>query len=172
MPEIKLIQKAQNKARRLKSQRQDFRYLKTMGKLKYEGLMDVSDISVHRGQVFLSDALWAAELEPRISELLPAIIARRPSIFAFLDLPEDLYQVVREIKAGHPVTPYRGITPQKYGRWIPFVGRVKSHPKVMRSYRLSGEDIELLARLAKNKSASFAEILHQALDVYAKSLEI
>src|SRR5687768_13272417 len=102
MPDKKLVEKAKRKLKALQKLRKDPRYLRTIGKLRLAGFLDVRDIPEYRGQIFLNDALWAAELEPRILELLPAIVARRPKFFVFFDLPEDLKHVVKEIKRGHP----------------------------------------------------------------------
>lgn len=169
MTNKKLIEKAQRKVKRLQKLRQDTRYLKTIGKLRREGFLDVRDVPEYRGQVFLQDALWAAELEPRIYELLPAIIARRPTFFTFMKLPDDLDRVVKEIKAGRPVTPYQDIAPEKYNRWVSFVGGEK-RTKIMRSFRMDAEDLEILEKYSKKASVSQVEILHRALRGYVKNL--
>ncbi len=165
------IEKAKRKLNALRKLRRDPRYLKTMGKLKQAGLLDVRDIPAYRGQVFLDEALWAAELEPRIYELLPAILARRPKFFAFFQLPEDLERVVKELKRGHPMTPYHDIAPEKYNQWTSFVGRGSRMPKVMKTFRLSQEDLEILSRLSAKTSKPQSQILRQALRNYANALE-
>jgi len=166
MPVKKLIEKAKLKLKALQKLRKDPRYLKTMGKLKLAGLLDVRDIPDYRGQIFLNDALWAAELEPRVYELLPAIIARRPKFFVFFELPEDLGHVVKEIKRGHPVTPYQGIAPEKYNQWISFVGRKPTAPKVMKAFRLGLEEMSILKRLSERMSKSQTHVLSEALRDY------
>lgn len=163
MPRNELIERARRKAARLKKLREDPRYTKTLGKLRHEGLLDVRDVAEYRGQVFLDDALWAAELEPRILELLPAILARRPKVFAFLKLPAELDLVVRELRAGRARIPFRGIPAKRYERWMDLVGRTKSRPKIMRSFRLSPGEIEILERLAARRNTTQAEIIQQAL---------
>ena len=168
MQDKKTIEKARRKLEALQKLRKDPRYLRTMGKLKHAGFLDVRDIPAHRGQVFLQDALWAAELEPRIYELLPAIVARRPKFFAFFSLPEDLERVVREVRRGHPLTPYQGIAPEKYNQWTSFVAQRPALPKVMKAFRLGREDIDILKRLSKKKSVSETQILSQALREYGK----
>jgi hypothetical protein len=164
----KIIEKAKRKFKKIQKLRNDPRYLKTMGKLKRAGFLDVRDMAEYRGQVFLEDALWAAELEPRIYELLPAIIARRPKFFAFLDLPEDLELVVKEIKRGLPNTPYRGVAPEKYAAWSLFVGQKSTAPKVMGAFRLAQEDMDLLRRLSEKMSKSQSKIISQALREFEK----
>lgn len=167
MPENDFNKKAKRKFKALHKLRQDPRYLKTLGKLKQAGLLDVRDIAIYRGQVFLADALWAAELEPRVYELLPAILARRPKFFTHLDLPEDLEKVVREIKRGHPVTPYQGVAPDKYAQWISFVGQRSTMPKVMKAFRFSQEDLALLDRLSVKTAKTQTQVLRQALREFA-----
>jgi hypothetical protein len=170
MTNKKLIEKAKQKAERFQKLRKDPRYLKTIGKLKREGLLDVRDVTEYRGQVFLDDALWAAEMEPRIYELLPAIIVKRPKFFAFLKLPKDLEVVVKEIKKGRAKTPYQGIDPEKYNHWVPFVGKRSTLPKIMKVFRLSQDDLEILMRLSKEKSKSQTQIFSEALRAYAKKV--
>lgn len=168
MPNKKLLEKARRRLKALQKLRKDPRYVRTIGKLKLAGLLEVRDIPEYRGQVFLDDALWAAELEPRIYELLPAIIARRPKFFAFLHLPEDLERVVKEIKRGHPVTPYQGVAPEKYNAWSSFVGRRSTAPKVMMAFRLGQEEMNILKRLAEKMSKSQTQILGEALREYER----
>ena len=170
MENKKLIKKAKYKVKRLQKLRQDPRYLKTLGKLKRAGFLDVRDVPEYCGQVFLQDALWAAELEPRVYELLPAILVRRPKFFAFLKLPDELANIVREIRAGHPKTPYQGIMPEKYYRWVSFVGRKPANQNIMKSFRLSQVDLEILGQLSKETSQSQTQILRQALKEYASRL--
>ena len=165
----KLIERAQKEAKRLQKLRRDPRYLRTMGKLKREKLVDVRDIPEYRGQVFLQDALWAAELEPRIFELLPTIVARRPKFFVFFELPPDLDRVVKEIQVRRPITPYQGIAAAKYARWEPLVSRNGKPVKVLRTFRLSTEDLETLDKLSKKKALSHTQILRLALEAYANS---
>jgi len=170
MPDKKLIEKAKRKLRALQKLRNDPRYLKTIGKLKLAGLLDVRGIPGYRGQIFLHDALWAAELEPRVYELLPAIIARRPKFFVFFQLPEDLARVVKEIKRGHPETSYQGVTPEKYNQWVSLVGRKPTTPKVMKAFRLGQEEMNILKRLSERMSKSQVYVLSEALRVYEKQI--
>jgi hypothetical protein len=161
-----LIARAQRKAKQLKKLYADERFLKTIGKLKGDGFLDAPGIATFHGMVFLKDALWAAELEPRIFELLPAIINRRPKYFTYLDLPKDLETVVNELRAGRPMTPYRGIEPEKYQRWTSLVGRQGVLPKVMRSFRLDQGDVALLELMREKTGKSFSKILSEALRAY------
>jgi hypothetical protein len=170
MPNKKLIEKAKRKLKALQKLRKDPRYLKTIGKLKLAGLLDVRDIPEYRGQIFLEDAIWAAELEPRIYEILPAIIARRPRFFTFFQLPGDLDRAVKEIKRGNPVTSYQGVAPEKYNQWSSFVGRKTTAPKVMKAFRLGLEDLSLLKKLSDKTSKSQTEILSEALREYGRRI--
>lgn len=144
--------------------------MKTVGKLKREGLLDVPDIREYRGQVFLKEALWAAELEPRIYELLPAIVFRRPGFFAFVNLPEDLVPIMAEMRTGELKTPYKDIPPEKYGKWVEWVGFHGGRPKVMKSFRLGREDLDRLERIGGKTEKTATEILQEALRVYSSKL--
>ena len=167
MQKKELFKRAKAQAKKLASFRKDVRYLKTIGRLKYYGLIDVKDIQEYGGPVFLADALLAAQLEPRIYELLPAIMNKHPKIFRHVELPEDLATVVKEIRQGVSVTTYKGIEPKQYLRWIPFMGRKNLYPKIMRSFRLSREEIHILDQIQKETSQSHTEILRNALKLYA-----
>ncbi|TMR62383.1 hypothetical protein, partial [Streptococcus pseudopneumoniae] len=100
MDRKKLAERAKKISKRLARLRKDSRYLKTIGKLKKAGFLDVRGIPEASGQVFLDDAIWAGSIEPRIFELIPAIIVKHPKFFAYQFLPEDLAIVVTEIKRG------------------------------------------------------------------------
>ncbi len=168
MTNQELIKKAQKKMIRIKKQRRDLRYIKTLGKLRREGLLDVRDVAEYRCQVFLNEALWAAKLEPRILELLPALLARRPKVFVCLDVPQELELVVRELRVGRAKTPYQGIPAQNYERWMDLVGHNKLRPKIMRSFRLSTAAIAILETLAKNQNTSQSAIIQQALSALVR----
>lgn len=163
-----LIERAKRKAKQLRKLRADPRYLKTIGRLKRDGLLDVHDIPEYRGQVFLQDALWAAQIEPRIYELLPAIIARRPKCFAYLTLPDDLEVVVRELKRGHAATSFRGVAAEKYERWSSFIGRRHGDLRVLKSFRLRRKLLEILRELSEKSSKSETRILEEALEAYSR----
>lgn len=169
MNKNELIRKAKLKAKRLAQKRQDPRFVKTMGKLKRAGFIDIRNIPETRGQVFLDDALWAAKIEPRIHELLPAIIVKHPKFFTFQTLPHDLETVVQEIKRGKAKSTYQGFEAKDYERWVPSIGRQDTYPRIMKSFRLKREDITLLEKLQKKTGQSKTQIIREAIHSWNQS---
>lgn len=167
-----LTKKSKKKAKDFRKLRQDPRFLKTLGKLKKAGFLDVQGILPTSGMVFLEDALWAARIEPRIYELLPAILVNQPKFFAFSKLPDDLKKIVTELKTGKPKTYYRGVAPKAYERWIPVFARNGEYPSVMKSFRLHREDIKNLEDLQSITGLSKSEILREAIRRMASELSM
>lgn len=165
-----LIKRAKKKVKILAAQWADPRYLKTLGKLKSAGLIEAPNIIPYRGMVFLEDALWAAQLEPRIYELLPAIIIKKKKLFAFMNLPDDLKNVIQEIIAGSPKTPFRGVSPKEYGRWVPLIGRQGAYPSQLKSFRFRKKDLEAMQFLQDRLRVSQVEVLRMGLDQMKKSV--
>lgn len=144
--------RARTKLRAQKKRRQDPRFVRTMGKLIHMGLLTSNDplLTPYPGKIRLEDALWAGELEPRILELIPALVLKKPSTFrSAMGMPEDLLQVVRDVRNDIACTAFRGMQPQSYLRWVPHIGRKDRYPSVMKSYRWQKEDLMLLRSLEK-----------------------
>ncbi len=160
-----LQKKAQKQFRRLQKQRRDPRYLNVIGRLVHEGLLEGRDVTPTRTRATVDDALWAAEIEPRIHELLPAILFRHPRmLLQTRPLPDDLAQVVMELRRGRAETAFRGIPPEKYVQWVTHVGRDKAkRPAVAKTHRFSEEDLELIAKLKKRWGIGETEVLKRAL---------
>ncbi len=120
-----LQQRAQRKLRQLERSRRDGRFLRTMGKLVGAGLLESSspDVQPYDRRVSLADALWAGRVEPRILELLPAIVVKRPRLFVLpAVLPDDLDAVVRGIRNGRGHPSFRGVDPVSYLPWVERIG--------------------------------------------------
>ena len=76
-------------------------YVNTMAWLCYLGLLRHNQVPPRRVEVTLDDMLQAARLEPRILELLPALLIALPDALAGVteaDLPADLAGVVEQIR--------------------------------------------------------------------------
>jgi hypothetical protein len=159
-----LIEKAKKKARAYSKKRKDPRFLKTIGKLKKAGYIDAPQVPPTGGLVFLTDALWTAKIEPRIYEILPAILLKHPKFFAYINLPEDLSRVVRELRIGKPKTFYHEVSPELYERWIPFVAQNGRYPSVMRSFRFYKEDLLNLKKLQKETGLTQSAVLRTAIE--------
>lgn len=62
----------------------------------------------------VDDVLWAGELEPRLLELLPAMIVKRPSLFEDISkLPEDLGATVEALRRTKCLLTFAGYSARK-----------------------------------------------------------
>lgn len=146
----KLLRRARAEAREAEERRRDRRFLTVMGRLVAAGLLhtNIEGARPHHRKIRVADALWAGELEPRILELLPALVLKKPGLFRDArDLPDDLLEVVQSLRSGRPAPPFRGIPAADYQRWVPRVGHRGKQPTVVKSFRLSPSDARLLAEL-------------------------
>ena len=153
MKELK--KKAERRLKQLETRRKDPRYLRVAGRLVRERLLLSPRVLPSAAHPTLEEALWAGEeVEPRILELLPALVFRRPKLFvAAGDLPQDLAQVVRELRRGNPQTPFRGIPAASYAQWVDRVARVRRRGgegrgvSISKTHRFTQEDLSALAKL-------------------------
>lgn len=116
-----IIKLATDKARLDTERAKEPFFVETISWLHYLGLLRHSTIPARRYHPHLGDVLKAGELEPRIFELLPAIMILIPEALRFKkrDIPPDLAEVIRSIQNKDEETkPFRGITPQKYRHWL------------------------------------------------------
>jgi len=120
----------------------------------------------------LSELLYASEVEPRILELLPALVLKRkPLVRAARRLPEDLAAVVEAVRHGRPLPSFRGVPPDKYLPWVERLGRAGRGRAVPRSFRLEPDDLRRLRELKERTgAASQTEVLREALAAYERSL--
>ena len=83
-----------------------------MGRLVEEGLLEtnIEGIVPRRKPVPLDDALWAGTVEPRIMELLPAVLVKKPRLLRLpKELPQDVAEVIHAIRHGKPAPTFRGV---------------------------------------------------------------
>ncbi len=95
-------------------------FVQTIAWFCYLGLLRHNTIMPHRYHPHLVDVLKAAEIEPRILELLPAIMTVIPDALTFnkQDVPRDLAKVLDDIQKRRKCGSFRGIPPQKYCHWL------------------------------------------------------
>lgn len=167
--------RAKAKLARIKRKRRDPRYVRTMAKLVVVGLLqtNITGLPTSKGRLALGDALFAGTVEPRVLELLPAIILKRPRLLALPDdLPEDIAKVLRAIAAGKDLPDFRGVAPAQYLPWVARIGRPGHGPAVLRSFRLRHEDVQRLGRLRERLQAkSQTEVLRTALRMLEQLLD-
>ncbi len=156
--------------KRLAAQRRrerDPRFVRVLGRFVSAGLLTTNrEIVLHRDPVPIKDALYAGKVEPRIMELLPAVVLKRPALLAQpLKLPSDLEEIVRGIRHGRESLPdLRGVSSRDYLQWITRVGRKGQAPSVLKSFRFQQEDVALLRALKDQLGAkSETAVLRLAL---------
>jgi DNA-binding transcriptional regulator YiaG len=120
MEKEKLIQKAQDLDKRMKLQKERAAYIKTMAWFHYLGLLRHTTIEPHRHRVTLLEVLEAADIEPRILELLPAVLTILPDAIVYKnkDMPKDLADVMKRIRTRNEAREFRGVPARKYLHWL------------------------------------------------------
>ena len=141
-----LIRNAKIQYLKIAKGRESPRFKRVVGRLIRAKLLQTqSDIQPFSGSLSIKDYIWAGTFEPRIFELLPALVIKKPSLFEDLkNCPNDLDQIVKEIRSGQATKDYHGISPKNYLRWIPFVGHKGREASQLKSFRFSSSDSELL----------------------------
>ncbi len=162
--EAEIQRRAKKKNHEATQARRDIRFLKTVGKLVHAKLLTAPGIPPYRGIVLLEEALWAAQHEYRILELLPAILIKRPKLFPRTgDLPEDLRAVILHLKKGEAKESFRGVPPKEYKQWVPRIGRRNKLPTLLKTFRFSAADLRDWKKLQKASGKPDVELLREAL---------
>lgn len=160
-----LVRHAKARHARTERRRAEPRYQRVLGRFVDAGLLTTNSPTMpYRRPIDVVDALWAGEVEPRILELLPALVVKKPSFFQDVTgLPADLEQVVRALKRNQIPAAFRGIPGADLARWVPRIGRKNKLPSRLRCFRLSAEDSSLLAHLAGELGLNETAVLRRAL---------
>jgi hypothetical protein len=160
-----LKRKARARSATLRRRKRDERFTSVVGRLVHEGLL-VANHELERNQrpISVFDALWAGEVEPRVLELLPALLVKRPALFeAGQPLPEDLSTAVSDLRRDRIPKDFRGIPGADVHRWLSRVGRKGKVPSLLKSFRLTPEDQRLLERLKDTLGVSETEVIRRGL---------
>ncbi len=164
---------AKKKLHQLQGLYRDSRFIRTVGKLVAARLLTHTHISPWSGPLTLEDALWAGELEPRITELIPAILLKKSHLFRpTVSLPSDLAFVIDEIRKGRTPPPFRGVDPKLYIRWIGRVGHQGKEPSLLKTFRFNQNDIRILSALKKKTGQNEITIIREGLKVLQEKLDI
>lgn len=152
-----LIRKAKIQYAKIAKGRESPRFKKVIGRLMGAKLLQgQAEVQLYSGKLSIKDYIWAGHFEPRIFELLPALVIKKPSLFEDLEnCPEDLDEVVKEIRGGQAIKDYHGISPRNYLRWVPLVGHKGRQASQLKSFRFSSSDSEILHFLS---SKGYSEI--------------
>jgi hypothetical protein len=125
---VDFIARAKRQLRRIERRRRDPRFTQVLGRLIQAGYLTTnSEVEPNDTAVSVADALWAGELEPRILELLPALLVNAPSLFEDTEkLPDDLAEVVHALRRGALPNDFRGIPGRDILRRVACVGPPKA----------------------------------------------
>ena len=150
--------------KRIQVRKSDLRYIRTVGKLTHAGLLMHTHIEPYPQKITLDDALWSGDIEPRILELIPAILLKKPGFFKEpLRVPKDLELILKDIRHGRAPQPFRSVPAEKYMPWLLFVGHKDKWPTVLKSFRFNQEDIESLHRLKNKYNESEIAVIRRAI---------
>jgi hypothetical protein len=160
-----LQERARQRRAALRRVWRDPRYKRVIGRLVAAGLLTTTaDVEPHREPIDVDEALWAGRTEPRILELLPALIVKRPGLFLDVTtLPEDLDAAVRALRKNQAPGDFRGIPGTALLRWLPSIGQRGKVPSRLKSFRLQQGDLELLERLSDELGLTQTEVLRRGL---------
>ncbi len=173
-----LVKKMQVLVAEDERQRQQPAYQKTIAWLHYLGLLRHNKILPERHHVQLSEVLESAILEPRILELLPAIMIKIPEVFQFErnEIPKDLLNVMKHLEKGKNPPDFRGIPAQKYSQWLASnildVAKRRLDPKQSPRRRSSPANRNRIAEVIIEGRMMLAMTQRQLADTYNVSLRI
>jgi hypothetical protein len=164
-----LQRRAQRRMAQLVRRRRDPRYQRVLGRLVGLGLLTTNEaMPKTRAPIDVADALWAAEVEPRIAELLPALLVRRPALFVEARaLPDDLAQAVDALRRNEAPPDFRGVPGEKIHRWLSSLGRKTEPPSRLKAFRLQASDLELLTKLRDELGITETAVLRRGLRALA-----
>ncbi len=169
-PADALQARAKRSYARIQRLRRDPRYARVLGKFKAAALLETDQVEANSDRITISDALWAGQLEPRILELLPALVIKKPSLFEDVSaLPDDLSAAVRSLRRAEVPAPFRGIPGADLQRWLPRVGHRNKLPSRLKSFRFRPDELALLQRLSQHLGLSETDTLRRALYDLAKA---
>ena len=164
-PRRSLEARARAEHARLARLRGDARYRAVVGRLVATGVLktNLPVVRSHR-PLHVADALWAGTVEPRVLEVLPALLIKRPGLFVDpTALPGDLRAAVRSLRRNETPEPFRGIPGATLRRWLPSVGRQGKLPSQTKTFRMTFEEVALLRRLGTELGECQTDVLRRAL---------
>lgn len=128
-------------------------------RLVYEGLLTSNYLAPRKRRLTLREALEAAQEEPRILEVLPAVLIHKPSILAELDkdLKKDrkMGRLVENLRLGkRPNLDFFGIPARDYLKTAEHFRRCLAEKKsaqksLVLNLRISQDELQKLRSLSK-----------------------
>ena len=149
----------------LRRRTRDPRFSTVMGRFTRDRLLVTNRaFKPYSNPLVVADVLWAGEVEPRLLELLPALIVKRPSMFvATTELPPDLAEAVKSLRRDQTPHDFRGIPGRDIHQWLRRVGHRGKAPSRLKSFRFKPADQRLLEHLAKALGVSETEVVRRGL---------
>jgi hypothetical protein len=164
-----LRRKAQRKQKRLARLRRDPRYRAALGAFLHAKLITTNvEVEPRKGPVALKDVLWAGRLEPRLLELLPAVMIKKPSLVEYDVVPPDLDCVLEELRRNETPPDFRGIPGKKLQEWVPRVGHKGKVPTQLKAFRFRKEDVDLLEEIAAARGLTETDVVRAGLRALAR----
>ena len=161
---MNLLQKAAiKKLQLLENKRSDPKFKRTIGKLIHAKLITNPSYTTYNGKLTLEDALWAGQYEPRILELIPAIILKKPKFFEIKEMPKDLEQTISNIRHNAAIDEFRGVPSEKYLYWLDKIGHKGKQTSLIKTYRFLTEDVKLINELKQKINLSETQLIRMAL---------
>jgi hypothetical protein len=165
---MELQRKAQQKQKRLARLRRDPRYRAALGAFLHAKLLTTNvDVTPVKGPVALKDVLWAGRLEPRLLELLPAVMIKKPAMIEYETLPLDLGRVLDQLRRNETPPDFRGVPGKKLKEWLPRVGHKGKLPTKLKAFRFRKEDVDLLDEIARARGLSETDVVRAGLRALA-----
>lgn len=161
-----IVTRAKNRLRAIERMEATPRFREVIARYVAAGLLTTNySVELNRDPMRIADVLWAGKLEPRLLELLPALIVKKPSLFVDVhDLPTDLASVVEALRRNQVPPDFRSLPGKSLYQWLPRVGHKGKVPSRLRSFRFRDDDSKLLEELQARLGGSQMDILRRALN--------
>jgi hypothetical protein len=144
-----------------------------VGRLVAEGVFHPDPpVPPARAAVEVEDVIAVGRSEPRVLELLPALLVRRPGMFVRRSgLTPELAAAVQRLKDGRTPESCFGVSGVKLLRTLDKLGPARDRGSKLKAFRLTADDQELLLGLADSYGLSETDVIRYALRVLAAKEE-
>lgn len=145
---------------------------KVLERLIYEGLLVHNQLNGRRWRVQLGDVLRAGKEEPRVLELLPAILIHRPTLIWRLqkDLKEQiaLTKLIQTLFADDAPKSWMGIPIETLRKQTQLIQKLASHRQSKQHWRninirVTEADLERLTALAQQTGLNKSDVVRTLL---------
>lgn len=139
---------------------------KVLERLIYEGLLVHNQLKGRRWRIQLEDMLLAGKEEPRILELLPAIVLYRPTMI--WRLKKDLKNQVPPLFTDDAPKEWMGIPLETLRKQAQLVQKIMAHRQSKHHWRninirVTESDLERLSALAQQTGMNKSDVIRKLL---------